>query len=165
MTQVDRGTEPDIRKMGLVQRSRHLAYEKPTKDAEDAQQKARVRVQNINTLKKEQLNSFPTREELEARKERDHLTGELKSAEARDRVSSLKSRYEECQKIEMDRILLAQPTSLRALRLSVLLEEPLNNSIKLKSRSKLGRENLNEIERIRCETIISDREGLTFERK
>ncbi|KAI6655105.1 hypothetical protein LOD99_2394 [Oopsacas minuta] len=153
----------DIRKMCLVQRSRYLAYQKPNKEVEEAQNIAKVRVQTKLQSSRDQL---PTENELAVFKLRDQLTGELKSAEARARVKNLKLKYEDCRNREMNRIFLAQPTSLRALKLSALLEEPINEAKKIRAFSRmLGGGCLNEIDRIRCETIIDDKQGLTIERR
>ena len=164
MTLENRQKNPEeLRKMCLVERSRYLAYQKPDKEVEEAQNLAKVRIQNKFQLNREKPQPGENSTEM---RERDQLTGELKSAEARARVNSLKLKYEDCRNREMNRIFLAQPTSLRALRLSTLLEEPLNDAKRIKALSRYGgNDSLNEIDRIRCETIIDDREGLTYERK
>ena len=164
MTQENRQKNPEeLRKMGLVERSRYLAYQKPDKGVEEAQNLAKIRIQNKLQFIRERTQSDENSAEM---RERHQLTGELKSAEARARVNSLKLKYEDCRNREMNRIFLAQPTSLRALRLSTLLEEPLNEAKRNKVISRIGGSDcLNEIDRIRCETIIDDREGTTYERK
>lgn len=151
----------DLRRMNLIQRSRYLAYQKPNKEVEEAQNLAKTRIQS-----KFQSNTDKLPRDFSQDKLRDKLTGELKSAEARARVNNLKLKYEDCRNTEMDRIFLSQPTSLRALRLSALLEEPLNGAKKLRAFSRTrGADTLNEIDRIRCEVIIGDKQGLTIERK
>ena len=164
MTQENRQKNPEeLRRMGLVERSRHLAYQKPDSRVEEAQNLAKFRIQNKFQLIRDKTQSEENSAEV---RERHQLTGELKSAEARARVNSLKIKYEDCRNREMNRIFLAQPTSLRALRLSSLLEEPLNDAKRIKALSRYGgNDGLNEIDRNRCETIIDDREGLTYERK
>ena len=151
----------DLRRMNMVQRSRYLAYQKPNKEVEEAQNLAKTRIQS-----KFQPNTDKFLLDLSEYKLRDKLAGELKSAEARARVNNLKLKYEDCRNKEMNRIFLSQPTSLRALRLSALLEEPLNGVKKLRAFSRTrGTDTLNEIDRIRCEVIIDDKQGLTIERK
>ncbi|KAJ1122757.1 hypothetical protein NDU88_001241 [Pleurodeles waltl] len=145
-------TEVDLKKMTPMQRARYLAYEKPSKEVEMSVLSTR------NRLKEEAraLEAAPRLRQDAEQIRQAKVVGQLKAAEARNRVRVLRLRYQSLKSQEINHLITSQPTARDALRLQVFL--PPHQDIRYPP------DPLGHVERERVEAILMDDSGLTFKR-
>lgn len=147
--------ERDLRKMAPQQRSRYLAYEEPSKDIQESQANCQKRL----TERKKKIaidNAPPTDEELSEKDKHEKLIGQLKAAEARNRLRIMRLRYQSSRAQEISHLIACQPTALKAVRLQALIPSYPDTKDKGDTLDKLDRE--------RVECLLEDAEGLLTNR-
>ncbi|XP_028666431.1 protein LKAAEAR1-like [Erpetoichthys calabaricus] len=145
----------ELRKMNPQEKARYLAYKEPSKEIRSAIVCSQQRLQqwskeNKNTLK----TTIPQRDE-EYRKH-ENLIGQLKAAEARNRIRLMRLKYQSFRVEEVNHFISCQPTAQRALRLELLLPRKIDTSS--------PGDTLDTLERKRIEEILEDERGLTIKR-
>ncbi|XP_076438083.1 uncharacterized protein LOC143277191 [Babylonia areolata] len=145
----------DLKKLAPQQRSRYLAYEPPPKEVAEAQLNTmrRLRDQKKMTVKRMPVTSGE--EELE-RDKHARLIGQLKAAEARNRLRIMRLRYQANRAQEIGHLIACQPVALKAVRLQALL--PPYPDVKDKG------DQLDKVDRTRVESLIEDTSGLLTNR-
>ncbi|XP_066442959.1 protein LKAAEAR1 [Eleutherodactylus coqui] len=139
----------DLKKMDPMQRARHMAYEQPSKSI------AASLLMTQNRLKEHALRSIPDlqKQVLDHEEERQKkVVGQLKAAEARNRIRLMRIRYQWMKAQEVKYLVSSQPTARDAIRLEVLLPPgpPVDKS----------RDPLHWLQRDRVERLLEDDEGL-----
>lgn len=147
--------ERDLKKLAPQQRSRYLAYEEPSKDVQESQASCQKRL--IDKKKKIAIdNAPPTEEERSEKDKHEKLIGQLKAAEARNRLRIMRLRYQSSRAQEISHLIACQPTALKAVRLQALI--PAYPDIKDKGDA------LDKLDRERVEGLLEDTEGLLVNR-
>lgn len=113
--------QKDIESMGPVARSRYLAYEPTSKALQEKQQEFKKRVREKRAQQKLLLQDHLTLSQLVDIEKDYELVGQIKAAEARERVKILRQCYEKQQEEEVQRLVSSQPTSIDAVRLKTFL--------------------------------------------
>lgn len=145
-------TDVDLKKMTPMQRARYLAYEKPSKEVEMSVLSTRNRLKEDARTLQAAPRVIHDAEQMRQAK----VVGQLKAAEARNRVRVLRLRYQSLKSHEINHLISSQPTARDAIRLQIFL--PPQQDIRYPP-DPLGR-----VERERVETILMDDSGLTFKR-
>ncbi|GFS18160.1 protein LKAAEAR1-like [Elysia marginata] len=145
----------ELKKMTLVQRSRYMAYEEPPKDITDAKG---VTMKRLIEQKKrhQQINEPISKEEMEERDKHAKLIGQLKAAEARNRLRIMRLRYQANRAQEISHLISCQPVALKAVRLQALV--PPYSEMKDKG------DTLDKFDRERVEALLEDSKGLIVNR-
>jgi len=139
-----------LEKIHPVQRSKYLAYEEPDQDVKKGINFSKMRILEVKK-KEERFNPLDERAEREKYRH-DQLVGQLKAAEARNRVNLLRSKYY-CKKgDEINRLITCQPTAIKAVRLQSLLP---NRPARIKFHDVMEKD-----QRFRVEGLIEDELGL-----
>ncbi|XP_053382228.1 protein LKAAEAR1-like [Mercenaria mercenaria] len=147
--------ERDLRKMAPQLRSKYLAYEEPPKDVAEQQANAAKRLKEKK--KKYQLdNAPPSDEEMQEKDKHEKLIGQLKAAEARNRLRIMRLRYQSSRAQEISHLIACQPTALKAVRLQALVPSYPDTKDKGDALDKLDRE--------RVENLLEDAQGLLVNR-
>jgi len=147
--------ERELKKLAPQQRSRYMAYEDPPKDIVESQANATKRL--VDKKKKyEKDNAPPSEEEVSEKDKHEKLIGQLKAAEARNRLRIMRLRYQSSRAQEISHLIACQPTALKAVRLQALL--PAYADIKDKGDS------LEKLDRERTEKLLEDAQGLLTNR-
>ena len=110
----------DLKKLAPQQRSRYLAYEEPPKKVSEGMAYSKKML--LEKQKQYQRDNAPTPED--DRMERDKhakLIGQLKAAEARNRLRIMRLRYQANRAQEISHLISCQPTALKAVRLQALV--------------------------------------------
>jgi len=143
--------ERDLKKMAPQLRSRYLAYEEPNKDAAEFQANTKKRLVD---LKKQRIRAtMPPGEEIVDEKDKhEKLIGQLKAAEARNRIRIMRLRYEANKAQEVNHLIACQPTARKAVRLQAL--------IPIRSEDRSQGDALDKLSRARCEALLDDSRGL-----
>jgi len=149
-------TKTDIKKLKPQQRARYLAYKETPKKIKLQLQKTNKRIRErkeINNKKEEIIDDVKEDE----RKAYNVLIGQLKAAEARDRIRLMRLRYEAMRSHEIKHLISCQPSSLKAIRFEAL--------VPAKTDPPSSNDTLDKIDRERVEKIVADNKGLTTLRK
>uniref|UniRef100_A0AAZ3QB51 Protein LKAAEAR1 n=2 Tax=Oncorhynchus tshawytscha TaxID=74940 RepID=A0AAZ3QB51_ONCTS len=156
-------TKEDVKRMCPQQRARYLAYEEPPKEAKTWMAMSRQRVsawessgaggKRHTTVGHHQCDE---RDE-EEKKRQDLIIGQLKAAEARNRVRQMRLQYRSMRTQEINLMISCQSSAQTAVRLELLLptEESKINTIDC----------LDKLQRKRVEEILDDEKGLTITRR
>jgi len=145
----------EVQKLHPHEKSRYLAYEEPSKEAQHGINASRKRIAEIKKEMKRLYTPLSSQERAEAQRH-EHLIGQLKAAEARNRARLLRLRYEKSRAEEVNHLVSCQPTAIKAMRLQTLLP---SYPKRIKARDMLGKD-----ERMRVETLLADEIGLETER-
>ena len=81
----------ELKKLTPLQRSRYMAYEEPPKEIDDARKASQKRLINLKKMRQMQFEPL-SREEEEERDKHEKLIGQLKAAEARNRLRIMRLR-------------------------------------------------------------------------
>ncbi|XP_036390299.1 protein LKAAEAR1-like isoform X2 [Megalops cyprinoides] len=147
-------TGAELKRMCPQQRARHQAYQEPPKEVQKmitatnqrlCARKAEARTQKENWEK----------EDVE-KKRQDTLIGQLKAAEARNRIRLMRLRYQKARAQEINLMIACQPTAQKAVRLEILLPAKV-------SKFSIS-DSFDKLERSRIEEILEDERGLTINR-
>lgn len=140
-----------LKKMSPQLRSKYMAYEEPPKEVAESQANAAKRL--IEKKKKYQKdNAPPSEEEVLEKDKHAKLIGQLKAAEARNRLRIMRLRYQSSRAQEISHLIACQPTALKAVRLQALVPSYPNMKNKGDPLDKLDRE--------RVELLLEDSQGL-----
>ncbi|XP_075702680.1 protein LKAAEAR1 [Rhinoderma darwinii] len=143
----------DIKKMDPMQRARHMAYEQPSKSISASL------LMTQNRLKEHALKSVPETQQrvLDAEQEKQmKVVGQLKAAEARNRIRLMRIRFQCMRAQELNNLISRQPTARDAIRLEVFLP-PRPHADKF-------RDPLRRLQRERVERLLEDDGGLMTNR-
>ncbi|XP_063712702.1 protein LKAAEAR1-like [Symsagittifera roscoffensis] len=139
-------TPQQLRNLPAVQRGKYLAYEEPPKDVLDAQEATLKRIRETYKQKKMATKG---KEPIDLEREKQEiLIGQLKAAEARNRLKAMKSKYHHYRAEDVAHLITTQPTALASVKLECLLpakEEDMNL-----------KDPLNRLKRRRVERILDD---------
>jgi hypothetical protein len=89
----------------------------------------------------------------------ERLIGQLKAAEARNRIRMMKMRYLNNRDDDVDYLIECQPTAVKAIRLEAFLSNK-----KSKEDKDLHMDDLTPIQRRRLEALVDDSKGLLITR-
>lgn len=147
--------ERTLKKMAPQQKSRYLAYEEPSKRAADAAAATKKRI--IEKRKKQRNQDLnPLLEDQEERGKHEKLIGQLKAAEARNRIRIMRMRYEANRGQEINHLIACQPSARKAVRLQALLP--------VKEEDRSHGDKLTKLARARVEVLLEDSQDLTISR-
>jgi len=145
----------DLKKLTPLQRAKYNAYEEPTKDVDDSRKAAIKRL--VDQRKRHQKQWIPvSQEEEDERDKHAKLIGQLKAAEARNRLRIMRLRYQANRAQEISHLIACQPVALKAVRLQALV--PPYSEMKDKG------DKLDKFERKRVEDLLEDTRGLLINR-
>ncbi|XP_064652970.1 protein LKAAEAR1-like [Lineus longissimus] len=147
--------QSELKKMSPQQRSKYLAYEEPPKDAAAAQSEALKRLVELKKRRQKAENSERD-EELDEKEKHAKLIGQLKAAEARNRLRIMRLRYFANRGQEVNHLISCQPSALKAVRLQALLPAHTDYDNVNDTMEKLDRD--------RCEKLLEDQKGLLTHR-
>ncbi|XP_025092540.1 protein LKAAEAR1-like [Pomacea canaliculata] len=145
----------DLKKLTPLQRSRYMAYEDPPKHVQEAQMQTKKRLLELRKQQSRNSTTRPLEEEAEWHKHI-RLIGQLKAAEARNRLRIMRLRYQANKAQEIGHLIACQPVALKAVRLQALLP----HCPEKKSRP----DDLTKSERHRVESLVEDGAGLLTNR-
>ncbi|XP_023659883.1 protein LKAAEAR1 [Paramormyrops kingsleyae] len=143
----------EIRRMCPQQRARQLAYQEQSKDVRKAVTASEHRVRERCAAARENVPAADATQE-EERKLRGALIGQLKAAEARDRIRLMRLRYQTLRTQEINLMISWQSTAQNAIRLHLLMP--------VKEDKVALHDTLDKIQRARVEQLLEDKQGLTF---
>lgn len=147
----------ELKKLAPQQRSRYMAYEEPPKHVQEAQQQTMKRLRELKKAEMMyQQSGMPRPEEETEREKHATLIGQLKAAEARNRLRIMRLRYQANRAQEIGHLIACQPVALKAVRLQALL--PPYPYAKDKG------DQLSKLDRIRTESLLEDATGLLTNR-
>lgn len=139
----------DLKKMAPQLKSRYLAYEQPSKDAAEAQANSKKRLTERN---KEREKLTCSEEEQTEKDKHEKLIGQLKAAEARNRIRIMRLRYEANRSQEINHLIACQPTARKSVRLQALLP--------VQHEDKTPGDKLDKLQRTRVEALLDDNRGI-----
>uniref|UniRef100_W5MDE6 LKAAEAR motif containing 1 n=2 Tax=Lepisosteus oculatus TaxID=7918 RepID=W5MDE6_LEPOC len=146
----------ELKKMSLLQKARYLAYEEPSKEVVNSVLISKQRLRGRAPVSRNpQKNPDPEAEEQQ--RKQDTVIGQLRAAEARNRVRSMRVRYQSMRAQEINHLISCQPTAQKAVRLELLLPAKLE-------KISPGNDAVDKLERKRIEEILEDERGLTINR-
>ncbi|XP_062398076.1 protein LKAAEAR1-like [Sardina pilchardus] len=153
-----RSSNLDMNKMCPQQRARCLAYMEPSKEAQRWTALAKQRVcETINVTKEKGRQDSNSRRPSDDKTRQDALVGQLKAAEARNRIRQKRLNYHNYRAQEINLMISSQDTAQRALRVELLLPTS-------KSKMKTN-DSLDKLQRRRVEEILDDERELTLSRE
>ncbi|ELT88660.1 hypothetical protein CAPTEDRAFT_220213 [Capitella teleta] len=147
--------ERQLKKLPPQVKSRYMAYEEPPKAIAEAQLSSRKRLVDLkNRYVRE--NKPPSELEIDDRDKHEKLIGQLKAAEARNRIRIMRLRYETNMGQEINHLTACQPTAGKAVRMQALLPTR-------PDRRPQG-DSLDKISRGRVECLLEDTRGIMISR-
>lgn len=147
-------TQRELNMLPPSQRSKYLAYEDPPKSAALAMANSRKRVQERMKAEKERFRNENAIDE--EREKYSQLIGQLKAAEARNRLRIMRLHYQNNRAEEIRHLISCQPTAIKAVRLQAMVPPV--------PEKKSPGDSLDKLERSRIESILEDENGLTINR-
>ncbi|KAJ7370499.1 hypothetical protein OS493_032065 [Desmophyllum pertusum] len=144
-------SKKEIQKLPPQQRSKYLAYEPASKECGEAMSAARKRLKEQDKSTRKQQKPPPIEEVVESDKHT-KIIGQLKAAEARNRIRLMRLRYQNNRSSEVTHLISCQPTALKAVRLQSLVP-PSPDKIYI-------RDLLVKNERYRVNSLLEDETGL-----
>lgn len=137
-----------------VQRSKYLAYEAAPKKVADSVAHSSKRVLE---KKREDQDMLMEEEYVDVEREKhSQLIGQLKAAEARNRLRTMRIRYQNNRAAEVKHLISCQPTAIKAVRLQAMVPS-------VPDRGSPG-DDMDKLERKRVEDLVEDEYGLTINR-
>lgn len=149
-------SEKQLQKLPLVQRSRYLAYEPVPKDLQERKGECVRRIRDRKTQEYEQQRHQPSLSEVIEAERNSELVGELKASEARRRLRDMRAGYEQYKLEELKQLIASQPSSIEAVRLKTFVPPS--------PHTWAAPDLLSKRDRIRCEVLLEDEQGLTTNR-
>lgn len=144
-------SKKDIQKLSPQQRSKYLAYEPAPKECNEAMSAARKRLKDLEKSRRIHQKPPPVEEVMESERHI-KIIGQLKAAEARNRIRLTRLRYQNNKRLEVNHLISCQPTALKAVRLQSLVPP---NPEKIRIRDLLVKN-----ERCRVNSLLEDETGL-----
>uniref|UniRef100_A0A8C7PKC6 Uncharacterized protein n=1 Tax=Oncorhynchus mykiss TaxID=8022 RepID=A0A8C7PKC6_ONCMY len=129
-------TKEDVKRMCPQQRARYLAYEEPPKERVSAWESSGAGGKRHTTVGHHHCDE---RDE-EEKKRQDLIIGQLKAAEARNRVRQMRLQYRSMRTQEINLMISCQSSAQTAVRLELLLptEESKINTIDCLDKLQVG---------------------------
>merc|ERR1719320_1530921 len=93
-----------------------------------------------------------TLEKVDQKQAYNALIGQLKAAEARDRIRLMRLRYEAMRSHEIKHLISCQPSSLKAIRFEALVPAKVDNP--------KHEDTLEKVDRERVEKMVADNKGI-----
>ncbi|XP_071854316.1 uncharacterized protein [Apostichopus japonicus] len=147
-------TQREFNNLAPSQKSKYLAYEEPPKSAALAMANSKKRVQE--KMKADQERKKKETSVDEEKEKYSQLIGQLKAAEARNRLRIMRLHYQNNRAEEIRHLISCQPTAIKAVRLQAMVPPvPEKGS---------PADSLDKLERSRIESILEDENGLTINR-
>ncbi|XP_028405073.1 protein LKAAEAR1-like [Dendronephthya gigantea] len=144
----------EVLNLDPVQRSRYMAYESLSKETAQSMCEARKR---IHDRRKNEIKHGKGRDKRDPDRENHaRLIGQLKAAEARNRIRLMRLRYTGNKASEMNNLIACQPSAIKAVRLQCLVPP---HPEKIIIRDLLGKD-----ERSRVDVLLEDELNLTTNR-
>jgi len=144
----------ELNRMNPRERARYLAYQEAPKKV---QQNVKAAHKRLHETFQKQRHEEVDLQEQEEKKIYDILIGQLKAAEARDRIRLMRLQYQAMRTHEIRHLISCQPTSLKAIRFEALVP-PKENRIN-------PGDALDKLQRKRVESILDDNSGLSTSRR
>ncbi|XP_072553573.1 protein LKAAEAR1-like [Salminus brasiliensis] len=148
-------TGAGLKRMCPQQRARHLAYAEPSKEAKGWMAASRQRIHARLAQQRAEREKSPQRVS-DSKLHQDVLIGQLKAAEARNRIVQMRLQYQNlrARAQEINLMISCQPSAQSAVRLELLLlaQEKKTDII----------DGLDQPQRQRVEEILEDEKGLTI---
>ncbi|XP_074608256.1 uncharacterized protein LOC141860913 [Acropora palmata] len=144
-------SKKDIQKLPPQQRSKYMAYEPAAKECNEAMSAARKRLKDLEKSRRMHQKPPPFEEVVENERHI-KIIGQLKAAEARNRIRLTRLRYQNNRRSEVNHLISCQPTALKAVRLQSLVP-PSQEKIHI-------RDLLVKNERCRVNSLLEDETGL-----
>lgn len=145
----------DVKKLPPQLKSKYLAYEDPPKAAAEAQEQSRKRL--IEKKKNHgRTDDFEKDMDLDEKQKHEKLIGQLKAAEARNRIRIMRLRHEASRGQEVNHLIGSQSTARKAVRLQSLLPS--------KHDGPSQGDQLDKLQRARVEALLADSRGLLTSR-
>ncbi|XP_022103570.1 protein LKAAEAR1-like [Acanthaster planci] len=147
-------TAKELNQMDPTLRSKYLAYEDPPKQSSEAMEMSHKRIQEqkkVESIKSKQAAHVDLEKEKHSQ-----LIGQLKAAEARNRLRVMRLRYQSNRAQEVKHLISCQPTAIKAVRLQAMVPP-------VPDRNSPG-DALDKLQRSRVETVLEDERGLTINR-
>jgi len=138
-----------------VQKSRYNAYEEPSKDVVERLANTKKRLVD-EKKEREKQNPKPTKEELVEKDQHAKLIGQLKAAEARNRIRIMRLRYQANKAQEINHLISCQPSAMKAVRLQALVPSKSDITEKNDTLEKLARDQV--------EALLNDETNLITQR-
>ncbi|XP_050389421.1 protein LKAAEAR1 isoform X1 [Patella vulgata] len=148
-------TVQELKKLTPQERSRYLAYEEPSKNIQEVQLKCKKRLIELHNEQKI-MNAPPKPEELLEKEKHAKLIGQLKAAEARNRLRIMRLRYQANRAQEISHLIACQPSALKAVRLQALVPPY--------SDAKSKKDDMDKLDIERVEILLEDAKGLITNR-
>lgn len=132
--------------MNPRERARYLAYQEAPRDVQ-------LNVQAANRRLRDAARNRTSFEQADGRGDDEKrvyniLIGQLKAAEARDRIRLMRLQYQAMRSHEIRHLISCQPTSLKAIRFEALVPAKVDNDN--------PDDELDKMERKRVESILDD---------
>ncbi|XP_065897936.1 protein LKAAEAR1-like isoform X2 [Dysidea avara] len=138
--------------------SKRLQYESPPKHIQELQEAALKRVRAVKQEEKEKVSKNPAISEVIEQEYNSELIGQLRAAEAKERVNNIRYQFRVDKAQEINHLISQQPSAMEAVRLKCFLQ-PQNPGLTANATVYL-----NQRQRERCEAILEDEKGLTVTR-
>ncbi|XP_065897935.1 uncharacterized protein [Dysidea avara] len=145
-------------KLTSIEKSRYDAYESPPKHIQELQEAALKRVRAVKQEEKEKVSKNPAISEVIEQEYNSELIGQLRAAEAKERVNNIRYQFRVDKAQEINHLISQQPSAMEAVRLKCFLQ-PQNPGLTANATVYL-----NQRQRERCEAILEDEKGLTVTR-
>ncbi|KAH9495150.1 Protein lkaaear1 [Bulinus truncatus] len=147
--------QPDeVQKLPLLIKSRVMAYHEPPKEIQDAQYNTKKRL--MERKLKIKVENLLSEKDAKEKEKHEKLIGQLKAAEARNRLRNIRLRYNANRAQEISHLIACQPVALKAVRLQALV--PPHSETKEKG------DVLDKFSRQRVEALLNDMQGLLTNR-
>ncbi|XP_034168091.2 protein LKAAEAR1-like [Pangasianodon hypophthalmus] len=146
----------DLKRMCPQQKARSLAYAEPSKEVQAWMAASHQRVLSRLAHEREKAWEKNPFQDLDSKLRHDTLIGQLKAAEARNRIRQMRLQCHNLKMREISLMISSQASVQSAVRLELFLakEKQRNNS-----------DSLDQLQRRRVEEILEDEKGLTIIRR
>ncbi|CAD5119200.1 DgyrCDS7835 [Dimorphilus gyrociliatus] len=148
----------EIKKLHPTLRSRYLAYEEPSKRVTDLQSSIKKRL--YEQKQREEKQKYIPPEEIDENEKHEKLYGQLKAAEARNRLRLMRLRFQANRSEESNHLIGCQQTARKAVRLEAFLTPYIPHK---QSRGNL-KNPLSKIDKARLEGLMDDPDGRMIKR-
>ncbi|XP_060792654.1 protein LKAAEAR1-like [Neoarius graeffei] len=146
----------DLKKMCPQQKARYLAYAEPSKEVQAWMAASHQRVVSRLAHLKEKAQGKNSVQDLDSKLHHDTLIGQLKAAEARNRIRQMRQQCHNLKMREFNLMISSQANVQSAVRLELLLA---------KEKQRNNADSLDQLQRRRVEEILEDEKGLTIIRR
>ncbi|KAF7695988.1 protein LKAAEAR1-like isoform X2 [Silurus meridionalis] len=143
----------DLKRMCPQQKARILAYAEPSKEVRAWMAASQQRIHSRLAHEKEKVSRENPLQDMESKLHNDTLTGQLKAAEARNRIRQMRLKCHNLKMQEINLMISSQACVQSAVRLELLLTN---------EKQRNHADSLDQLQRQRVEEILEDEKGLTL---